>query len=105
MGDLIGSERKGDDFPIARGDYVLVAERVDPITNRARPIKVAYKPSFLDRLPGMEEEWDEAVALDGEAGAQVQEDGQGAVDGGGDVDERGDDVADGHRRDTTAVEG
>ena len=65
LDDLINGERKGDEFPVARGDYVLVAEKNAPATNRPRPVKVAYKPSFLDRLPPLEEEWMEAVALDG----------------------------------------
>ena len=59
--DLINKPRCGEDFPIARGDYVLVVDKVDPATNRPKPLKMAFKPSFLDRLPPLNDEWEEAL--------------------------------------------
>ena len=74
--DLINNPRCGEDFPIARGDYVLVVDNADPETNRPRQIKMAYKPSFLDRLPLLNDEWEEVLDHAGNNG----EDGDARVD-------------------------
>ena len=59
--DLLSMERRGADFPIARGDYVLVADRNRAEDNQPSPIKITFKPSFLDRLPPIGEEWAEVI--------------------------------------------
>ena len=105
LGDLIASERRVSDFPIGPGDYVLVAEKADTTTNRPKLIKVAYKPSFLDRLPTLEDEWDEAVALDGEGGDQAQGDGQDNTDDTDGDGGRGEDEANDPRPGAPIVEG
>ena len=101
--DLINGERKGDDFPVARGDDVLVAEMRASTTNRPRPVKVAYKPSFLDRLPPLEEEWMEALALDGNG--RGDEEGHNAIDGAGDAGGGDEDAAADRQPGAAAVEG
>ena len=68
--DIMNNPRKGDSFAIARGDYVLVAEKPDPTTNTAKPVRMAYKPSFFDRLPPLEDEWTEALNNAAEGGGE-----------------------------------
>ena len=88
--DLLNSPRKGDDFGIARGNYVLVAESPDPTTHAARPVRMAYKPSFLDRLPPLDDEWNEALNNAAEGGGEQDAgDGNNAAD----MDDGGDDQA------------
>ena len=59
--DLLNMQRKGADFPIARGDYVLVSEKLQGDGIQPPNIKVTYKPSFLDRLPPIDDEWAEVT--------------------------------------------
>ena len=44
--DLMNNPRRGDDFPIARGDYILMAEKPDPTTNHVKPVRMAYKHTW-----------------------------------------------------------
>ena len=109
--DLLSMQRKGADFPIARGDYVLVSEKPQGDGIQPPHIKVTYKPSFLDRLPPIDEEWAEVSGNDNRnrvnppgGNAEAAADNNGA-ERETDVADNGQDRAENETVDTEAMDG
>ena len=61
-------------------------DKIDRATNRPKPLKMAFKPSFLDRLPPLNEEWEEALNHANNGNGGNGEDQEDHADAGGEED-------------------